>query len=227
MRSRSAKGEQTRRRVLDAALDLFREKGFEATTMRDIAAAAGMSLGAAYHYFDSKDALLLAYYEGMQSEHERRVAEGASPDAELRDRLDLAFRSKLAMLEGDRRLLAALFRELGDPSRRLSVFSPETRGLRDASIGLFTEPFRRGGLPGELVDLLGPAAWLAHLAVFLFFVHDSSEGARRTHALVDAVLELFAGAASWLTHPLAAPARRRVLAAARRIGFPPAPGGEG
>ncbi|HZS36969.1 MAG TPA: TetR family transcriptional regulator, partial [Polyangia bacterium] len=44
---RPKKSEETRRRVVDAALTLFRKRGFDATTMRDVAAAAGLSLGAA------------------------------------------------------------------------------------------------------------------------------------------------------------------------------------
>ena len=42
------RAEDTRRRIYESALDLFREKGFEQTTMRDIAAKARVALGAAY-----------------------------------------------------------------------------------------------------------------------------------------------------------------------------------
>lgn len=51
------KSEVTRARILDAALDLFRCQGFEETTMRGIAAAADVSLGSAYYYFQSKEDL--------------------------------------------------------------------------------------------------------------------------------------------------------------------------
>src|SRR5438874_827334 len=49
------KGELTRNTILATALQFFRDRGFEATTMRDIANQAGVSLRAAYYYFDSKD----------------------------------------------------------------------------------------------------------------------------------------------------------------------------
>ena len=55
--------------VLDTALALFRERGFEETTIRDIASRAGLSLGAAYYYFKSKEALVAAYYGFVQREH--------------------------------------------------------------------------------------------------------------------------------------------------------------
>src|SRR4051812_16540464 len=52
---RITKGDLTRERIFTVALNLFREKGFEGTTMREVAAAANMSLGAAYYYFASKE----------------------------------------------------------------------------------------------------------------------------------------------------------------------------
>ena len=59
-RKRRSDGEQSRTNILETALRLFRERGFDETTMRDIASACGLSLGAAYHYFPSKEALVLA-----------------------------------------------------------------------------------------------------------------------------------------------------------------------
>ena len=45
---------------MEVALDLFAEQGYEATSMRDIAAALGLSPGAFYHHFPSKEAVLVA-----------------------------------------------------------------------------------------------------------------------------------------------------------------------
>ena len=61
------KSERTRQRILDAAIALFAEKGFAATTMRDIAAAADVSIGLAYRYFARKEDLAVALYEGMST----------------------------------------------------------------------------------------------------------------------------------------------------------------
>ena len=49
------KARRTRERILEAALALFAERGYEATTMRDVAREAGASLGLAYRYFESKE----------------------------------------------------------------------------------------------------------------------------------------------------------------------------
>src|SRR5262252_7981132 len=66
------KGELTRSHILAAALRLFRERGFDSATMRDIAEAAGMSLGASYYYFPSKESIVSAYYDYVQHEHKLR-----------------------------------------------------------------------------------------------------------------------------------------------------------
>ena len=59
-----------RAHLLDAAAKLFSERGFHATSMRDIAKAVGMLSGSIYYHFESKDEMLLAVYE----EGVRRVA---------------------------------------------------------------------------------------------------------------------------------------------------------
>ena len=52
------KSARTRSVIIDAALKLFRERGYDATTMRAIATEAGVSVGNAYYYFDSKEMLI-------------------------------------------------------------------------------------------------------------------------------------------------------------------------
>ena len=63
------KGEQTKALILETALELFRERGYEETTMRAIAQKAGLSLGNAYYYFHSKEFLIQAFYHRTHEEH--------------------------------------------------------------------------------------------------------------------------------------------------------------
>lgn len=80
-----------RRELLGAAAKLFRQKGFAATTTRDIATAAGMRSGSPFYHFENKQALLAAVmHEGMrsalmrQTEALAQLAVGASAEAQLR-----------------------------------------------------------------------------------------------------------------------------------------------
>src|SRR5688500_14466754 len=121
-----AASEETRRHILDTALALFRDRGFEDTTIRDIAGRAGLSLGAAYYYFKSKEAIVGAYYDYVQQEHLARSREAFAAGGDLRDRLRAALHAKLDIMQEDQRLLRALFRYGGDPEHSLSWFGPAT-----------------------------------------------------------------------------------------------------
>jgi len=59
---------RTRDAIVEAALELFRERGFEGTTMRAVAERAGVSVGNAYYYFSSKDELVQGFYDQLVAE---------------------------------------------------------------------------------------------------------------------------------------------------------------
>ncbi len=83
--------DERRRELLDTAMRLFVERGFSATSMRDIANAAHVTPGLAYHYFDSKQTL---FAEVLDSYAHRCVETGIS----ALDALDLTFDQKLDAL---------------------------------------------------------------------------------------------------------------------------------
>ena len=59
---KTPKGQQTRSNILETALGLFQERGYDQTTMRAIATEAGVSLGNAYYYFASKEVLIAKHW---------------------------------------------------------------------------------------------------------------------------------------------------------------------
>src|SRR5512140_1770548 len=121
------KRELTREKILASALALFRRRGFEKTTMRDVARAAKVALGAAYYYFPSKEALVLAYYHETQDEHSRRARAAMAEETTLRGRLGAVMHTKLDVLAKDRKLLGAIFRSVADPDDPLSLFGATSR----------------------------------------------------------------------------------------------------
>src|SRR6185369_18016290 len=90
------KGERTREHILDTALGLFIEKGYDATTMREIAAAAECSLGLTYRYFARKEDLVLALYQRTANEQEEFVHALAS--APIADRFEQAMHAKIGQI---------------------------------------------------------------------------------------------------------------------------------
>ncbi|NUR88802.1 MAG: TetR/AcrR family transcriptional regulator [Nonomuraea sp.] len=79
------KDEPVRQRLLGEATRLFAERGFEGTSVQEIVLAAGVTKGAMYHYFDSKDDLLHEIYGRvlrMQMERLSAIADGTGSVAE-------------------------------------------------------------------------------------------------------------------------------------------------
>ena len=81
------KSEETRARILNAALASFRERGFEAATMREIAEKAGVATGAAYYYFPSKEAIVMDFYRRSCEEMQPRIEAALEHESGLENRL--------------------------------------------------------------------------------------------------------------------------------------------
>lgn len=210
------KRDATRRRLLDRALALFQQRGVEATTMRDIARAAGLSLGAAYYHFPSKDALMFAYYEANQAEMEVAV-DGAA--GSVRDRLGADFHAKLGSVRPYRKMLAAIVGRLVDPGDPLSALSAQQRAVRERAIALLARPLRDAGLSPDSVRLAAGALWLLQMAALLLYVHDESPNGARSHRLVDDALDLVVPMLPVLDTPLGRDLAARVVAALDRAGI--------
>ena len=93
--------EGTRAAILEAAARLFRDRGYVATTLRDIGEAVGMKAGSIYYHFGSKDEILAEVLDlGIVAMH--RVVAGAvaalPPDASAVERIETAIRAHLAGL---------------------------------------------------------------------------------------------------------------------------------
>lgn len=204
MTAKKTRTEDTGKHVLDVALAMFRARGFEATTMRDIAREAGLSLGAAYYYYRSKDAIVLAYYAERLRLHEARARAAFGRTEDLRERLAAVLDIKLELLAPDRRLLGALFRAVGDPESDVSLFSKETAKTREGSVALYEEALRPAALPDEPRRVAALALWAAHLGIVLYFLHDDSPRQARTRRLAEDVVNLVASAMPFVATPMGA-----------------------
>jgi AcrR family transcriptional regulator len=189
--------------------------------MRDVAATAGLSLGAAYYYFASKDAIVGAYYAQVQHEHRTRCLEAFARGGDLRARLSAALHAKVDIMRADRPLMRALFGPGLDPEHALSWFGPATRRERDASIALFADLLAEERLPSDLREAGPTLLWALHMGVLLFFVYDGSPDQRRTRRLIDAAVDLIVDFRRLITSPLLRPVRRRVLGVVADAGLLP------
>lgn len=185
------KGKETKASILNHAIRLFRQRGFDGATMRDVACAAGVALGAAYYYFPSKEAIVQAYYEEVQQQHAQAVTDALGKKRhDLEERLRIAFQEKFHILEHDRKLLGALFRYTADPGHPLSIFSEANRAVRHQSMNVFAMAVGDEKLPGDVRTMLPVVLWALHMGVLLYFIYDQSVEHARTRKLIEGAIRM-------------------------------------
>jgi AcrR family transcriptional regulator len=205
------KSDATRERILKAALEMFHDRGFEPTTMRDIAARAEMAIGAAYYYFDSKDAIVLAIYDQARSEMEPRLEEALEESRDLRARLKDIIQVKIDYFAASRKLLGALSGHT-DPDHPLSPFSEQTRYIREHDIRFFQRALEGSRTPGpkDLQKHLPLLLWMYQMGIILFWIHDNSKGQAKTELLLDKSLDVVVRLIKLSSLPLTGPIRKSV-----------------
>lgn len=205
----TAQGAATKTHLYTTAMRLISERGYEATTLRDIAQAADVSVGLLYRYFPSKQAVITALHDELSAEYARQAAE--MPPGRWRDRFIFALRASLQVLAPHRVVLRALIPVLvGDPND--GVFAEGTSFARrrvqqvfeDAVIGATDAPRQ------PMAAALGRMFYLVHLAVLLWWLLDKSAKQKATTALVSLTQQLLPSAALTIRFP---PVRRFVISA--------------
>jgi AcrR family transcriptional regulator len=207
------KGEQTRALILETALALFRERGYEETTMRAIAEQAGVALGNAYYYFRSKEHLIQAFYAKTHEEHLAASASVLEKERTLKARLLGVMRAKLDVIEPYHRFSGILFKTAADPGSPLNPFSSESNPVRRESTALFADLIKgsKTRVPPDLFAELPNLLWIYHMGIVMFWIHDTSTGRIRTHRLVEHTVEIVARLISLTSLPMMRPLRKTTL----------------
>ena len=177
--------------------------------MREIAEAAEVATGAAYYYFDSKDAIVSAFYAEAQTAMapllEAKLARAKTLEARLRGLIE----TKFEYFALDRKLLGALSAH-ADPEKPLSPFSQETEPIRAGDLAFFERAVRDSGvkLPRDIQPYLPRLLWLYQMGLILFWVYDRSPEQRRTLVLFDGTLKMLALTLRLASLPILRPMHR-------------------
>lgn len=175
-RTRERQREDTRQRIYDAAMEIFRRDGFEAARVDDVAKAAGVSHGTFYFHFATKDEVLI---QCLRASEERVVAAIAQvpADAGLVAALDATCAKIASEWEGD----PAIFRDVGLVALRylfkgevaqitavLGATPTPTAGPKSLTSAALVNRFQAAGERGEVTRLL-PAQVLSDLFLMNVF----------------------------------------------------------
>jgi AcrR family transcriptional regulator len=183
---------QTRAAIIEAALRLFRETGYEATTMRAIAREAGASTGNAYYYFGSKEDLIREFYARNQAEHDAACRPVLASEAAFAPRLRGTLRALIEVMSPYHTFAAKFFKHAAEPSNPLSPFSSESSPVRASALALYREVIDGSSmkLDPDLRAQLPELLWLYSLGIVMFWVHDTSPGCAKTYQLIDRTVPL-------------------------------------
>jgi AcrR family transcriptional regulator len=179
-----------RAEILRLAAGLFAERGFKATTVRDIAEAAGVLSGSLYHHFDSKesiiDELLRQYADDLLADYRRIIAAGGPP----RQVLGQLANSVFASFTGHRAAIAVWQNERQNLGHRPGfAYLAEAEGEVER---LWTEVIRQGIDAGEFRKDLDPrlAYRFVRDSIWMAVHWYSSDGPLTTQQLADQYLAI-------------------------------------
>ncbi|MER5279881.1 TetR family transcriptional regulator [Streptomyces sp. NPDC002809] len=193
---KAPKSEQTRTLILETALRLFAERGYDKTTMRAIAQEAGVSVGNAYYYFSSKEHLVQGFYDRIAAEHEAAVQQVLAGDKDLAVRIRGVLLCWLDVAEPYHRFAAQFFKNAADPESPLSPFSQDSVAAREAAISIHERCLAGSGtkIDPELAELLPQLMWLNQMGLVLYWVYDRTDDAERSRRLVERTAPIVARA---------------------------------
>jgi AcrR family transcriptional regulator len=184
--------EETKRRILKAALELFKEKGMAGTTTRAVARRAGIAEGTLFNYFKTKEDLALYFFQKETDDLiEWFHGNARLQKAPLPEKLFGIIHRQLEYLEPYQDFIGAVFWRSLQPTSSLSPLSFESQELRVKYLrfikDILTEAEENDEIPP--VGSLGAyGVGLFYLGIVTFWLQDPSRGKQKTLALLDRAL---------------------------------------
>jgi len=186
--------ERTKERILAAALELFREKGLEGTTTKEVSKKAGIAEGTLFNYFKTKEDLALYFF---QKETENLItwfrADSRLQKAPLPEKLFAIIHRQLEYLEPYEDFIGAVFCRSLQPTSILSPLSFQSQEMRLKYLRFIREILAEAEEKREiprLGDLGAYAVGLFYLGIVTHWLQDTSRGKQKTLALLDRALNL-------------------------------------
>ena len=152
MAPRADVSEERRKQILDAAVKVFSESGFDKTRMDDIVTESGLSKGALYWYFDSKDAIITAILENIFEDEIYHLQALVDAPGSAADRLSQLTNSTIAEFERVAETLPITF-EFYAMALRNDVVRDAIQGYFEAYLNILVPIIEQGIQSGEFREL--------------------------------------------------------------------------
>jgi len=193
MRVTAETKQATRRRILECSAKLFQKKGFDLTTTRDVAEAAGIAAGTVFNYFSTKESIALALLEPLLVAAQADFDSRLRGDEGLEELLFAHVAAGLRRLEAHRRYVGPVLETALSPLAAGSV-CPEAERIRIRQLETVQALIgpRASAAPAFLVTHL---YWTLYLGVLAFWSADESPHQEDTLVVLDQSMRAFA---AWL-----------------------------
>jgi AcrR family transcriptional regulator len=180
----------TGQRILETAARLFTTAGWESTTTREIAAAAGIATGTLFNYFQCKEAIAATLISEELAQARQEFEDRPRDQESLEEDLFSFIWTGLKRLRGYRKFLPPAAETIFSP---LAQFSPERAGdsIRVNHLEAVERIVSGHGIAGPLPAVTMQLYWTLYLGVFAYWAADASPNQEDTLALLDQSLKLF------------------------------------
>ena len=197
MRVTAEKKEETRRRIVECARKLFSDKGFEHTTTRDIAEAAGTAAGTMFNYFPTKEALAMTIVDDALDEARTEFEGRLRGDETLDEALFAHVAIGLRHLAPHRNYVGEVLETALSPFAREAVCEQAAQ-LRVSHLETVRELIASSGLPTTQAPsvMTMHLYWTLYLGVLSFWAADESPNREDTLVVLDQSMRLFVGSLS-------------------------------
>jgi AcrR family transcriptional regulator len=188
-----SKSDDTRAKITETAIESFRERGYDQTTIRLIAEEASISVGNAYYYFPTKNHLVQELYLRVQGDHLDRVHAAFGSSTDIAKRLEIALLCGMDATGPYHDSAPGFLAAAISPTSAVSPFGADSAESRALAIEVFQEVVdgSTNAIPAELKRQLPELLWLAYMGLTLFWVYDNSEDQAKSRALAKGASKLF------------------------------------
>ena len=186
--------ETTRKQILRAALALFRKKGFQNTTTKEISKKAKIAEGTLFNYFETKEDLALYFFD-QEADHVMTWfrQEKSLKKAPFTEKLFALIHRHLEYVEPYEDFILAVCIRALQPRSKLNPLSLDSQERNIKYLRFFQDILKDAEKAGEIppVGHMGPhAVALFYVGIMIYWLHDTSPGKQRTLAFLDRSLQL-------------------------------------
>jgi len=191
MSIRERKKEKTRSTIIDCAYDLFKGKGFQETSMEEIAEQSDVSKGTLYNYFPDKESILVGYFQSFTADYGEDIKEAITDSQDLKLKLNNLLDFEKGLMGSDVKLTAIYLRYRMQTLFNSDPFSnPNRSGLENVVLEIIKDAQAKKELRSDIPSIIIARTFML-LALNYFISNIEAKEPFEMDTLKNQLIELF------------------------------------